>query len=174
MSTAQYKKLALNHAFTPDTVVLCDSNQKGAPVMSKNYAVFLSILLFTIFATTTRGRPTSDQNQFPAGYVPPGDLIFKQYCAACHGADAKGWGPARAALKIPAADLTTLAKRHDGKFPHEYVTGVLRFGFAKPAHGSADMPTWGPIFEYLDHYNEGAVQQRIKNLCDYLASMQEQ
>jgi hypothetical protein len=41
------------------------------------------------------------------------------------------------------------------------------------AHGSSDMPVWGPIFGWLDHYNEVSVQQRIKNLCDYLASLQE-
>lgn len=141
--------------------------------MSKRCAVLAGLLLLAFFANATQGSPATDQNQFPLNYVPPGDLIFSQYCAACHGADAKGYGPARAALRIPAADLTTLAKRHGGKFPYEYVTGVLRFGFPKRAHGSADMPTWGPIFEYLDNHNEGAVQQRTKNLCDYLASLQE-
>ena len=40
-------------------------------------------------------------------------------------------------------------------------------------HGSSDMPTWGPIFRYFDKQNERVVQQRIKNLCDYLASLQE-
>ena len=35
------------------------------------------------------------------------------------------------------------------------------------------MPTWGPIFQYYDKQSERVVQQRIKNLCDYLASLQE-
>lgn len=135
--------------------------------------VLLGALLLTVIAASTRGKPAADQNQFPSNYVPTGDLMFKQYCAACHGSDAKGHGPARAPLKLPAADLTTLAKRHGGKFPYEYVTGVLRFGPGVPSHGSADMPTWGPIFEYLDNHNQSSVQQRIKNLCDYLASLQE-
>jgi hypothetical protein len=34
------------------------------------------------------------------------------------------------------------------------------------------MPTWRPIFEYLDNNDEAAVRQRIKNLCDYLESTQ--
>jgi hypothetical protein len=34
------------------------------------------------------------------------------------------------------------------------------------------MPTWGPIFLYLDKHNEAAAQQRIKNLRNYLASLQ--
>jgi hypothetical protein len=67
-----------------------------------------------------------------------------------------------------------LAKRHGGKFPYEYVSGVLRFGTgATILHGAADMPTWGPIFHALDRNNEDVVKQRIKNLCDYLASLQE-
>ena len=141
--------------------------------MTKHHAILAGFVLLLGFAWNAKGKPPRDQNHFPATYVLPGDVMFKQYCAACHGADAKGRGPARAALRIPAADLTTLAKRHEGKFPYEYVNRVLRFGPGTPAHGSADMPTWGPIFEYLDHYNEGAVEQRIKNLSDYLASLQE-
>ena len=70
-----------------------------------------------------------------------------------------------------------------GKFPYDYVSSVLELGptpprnipseYAYPAHGSSDMPTWGPIFQYHDKQNERVVTQRIKNLCDYLASLQE-
>jgi len=31
----------------------------------------------------------------------------------------------------------------------------------------------GLIFQYLENYDENAGRQRIKNLCDYLQSMQE-
>jgi len=75
-------------------------------------------------------------------------------------------------LKTPPADLTTLAKRHQGKFPYEYVSSVLEFGPGFPAHGSSEMPAWGPIFRYQDQRNERVVKQRIKNLSDYLASLQ--
>ena len=85
----------------------------------------------------------------------------------------KGRGPARSSLKIPAGDLTTLAKRHGGDFPYDYVSNILRFGPGVAAHGSSDMPTWGPIFQYMDNYNQATVLKRIKNLCDYLASLQE-
>ena len=141
--------------------------------MSKHGAILLGMILLGTLGLATKGKAAPDNSQFSAAYVAPGDVMFRQYCAACHGRDAKGHGPARQALKIPAADLTTLAKRNGGQFPYDYVTAVLKFGPGKPAHGSADMPTWGPIFEYMDHQNEGAVQQRIKNLCDYLASLQE-
>ena len=109
----------------------------------------------------------------PPTYVPTGQQMFKQYCAACHGSDAKGQGPIAAVLKTPPPDLTTLAKRHMGKFPYAYVKSVLEFGPGPTAHGSSDMPTWGPIFRFNDKQNERVVQQRIKNLCDFLASIQE-
>lgn len=121
-------------------------------------------------AVTTRQE---DQIPLPPTYVPSGRQMYKEYCAACHGADAKGHGPATPALNTPPPDLTTLAKRNGGKFPYDYVSNVLRFGIRIAAHGSPDMPTWGPIFGYLEHYNEVAVQRRIKNLCDYLASLQQ-
>lgn len=114
-----------------------------------------------------------DETQFPLTYVPSGEQMYKQYCAACHGADAKGIGPLAPLLKTPPSDLTTLAKRHGGgKFPYDYVSSILKFGPGLAAHGSSDMPTWGPLFRYFDKQNERVVRQRIKNLCDYLASLQ--
>jgi hypothetical protein len=29
-------------------------------------------------------------------------------------------------------------------------------------------PVWGPIFRYVDNYNDAAVRQRINSLCDFL------
>jgi mono/diheme cytochrome c family protein len=138
------------------------------------YPVLLAaILIFAGGAAAQPSAPAAQQEHIPPNSVPTGKEMFKQYCAACHGLDAKGHGPARAALKVPAADLTTLSKRHGGEFPYDYVTNVLRFGPGVAAHGSSDMPTWGGIFQYMDNYNQAAVQKRVKNLCDYIASLQE-
>ena len=99
--------------------------------------------------------------------------MYKQYCAVCHGVGATGDGPAAAMLKVPPANLTTLAQRHGGAFPYDYVSSVLRFGPGPTIlHGTSDMPTWGPIFQYMDKNDEAVVKQRIKNLSDYLASLQ--
>jgi len=117
------------------------------------------------------GSPPVDE--IPADYVPSGEAMYKQYCGACHGLDGKGHGPAAFTLKTPPPDLTTLAARHMGTFPREYVENILRFGPGTAAHGSSDMPTWGTIFQLIDKNNERAVQQRIKNLTDYLASLQQ-
>ncbi len=131
--------------------------------------ILLSSLLMGTWAVAA--RPIDDT--LPPTYIPTGPQMFKQYCAVCHGSDAKGQGPLAALLKTPPPDLTTLAKRHLGKFPYDYVKNVLEFGPGPTAHGTSDMPTWGPIFRYNDKQNELIVQQRIKNLCDFLASLQE-
>jgi mono/diheme cytochrome c family protein len=138
--------------------------------MAMHRTVLLAALFLAVCAAGARANPAQDQDQLPANYVPPGGQIYKQYCAACHGADAKGNGPVGRTLKMPAPDLTTLAKRHGGKFPFEYVSGVLLFAPGVNSHGSGSMPMWGPLFEY--YYNKSSAQHRIQNLCDYLASLQ--
>jgi mono/diheme cytochrome c family protein len=98
--------------------------------------------------------------------------LFQFYCATCHGRDAKGAGPAAAALKTPPADLTRIAARNGNQFPRAAVTAFV--ADAKPmipAHGSAEMPVWGPIFRALDSSDTRA-KMRIDNLVDFLESMQ--
>ena len=112
--------------------------------------------------------------QLPPTFVPSGRQMFKEYCAACHGEDRRGRGPIAPLFRTLTPDLTTLAKRHDGTFPETYVSTVLLFGPGARAHGCIEMPVWGAIFRELDHYNEAAVRQRIKNLCEYLKSIQEE
>lgn len=137
------------------------------------YALLGGALLLVILTAVANDHRTENQAQFPPTYVPSGQQIYQQFCAACHGVSAKGDGPAASRLKTPPPDLTTLAKRNMGKFPYDYVAGVLRFGPGPSLHGSSDMPTWGPIFQIVDKNNEQAVRQRIKNLSAYLASLQE-
>ena len=108
-----------------------------------------------------------------ADEVARGRALYMRNCASCHGVDARGNGPAAFVLKTPPPDLTTLAKRHGGKFPYEYVLDVLRFGTRVVSHGSSDMPIWGPIFASMDNYDQAAVRKRIKDLSDYLMSLQQ-
>lgn len=125
-------------------------------------------------ATQAAANPHSVQeDELPATYVPPGKQTYKEYCAVCHGFDGKGNGPAASSMRKQPPILTTIAKRHGGKFPEEYVKGVLQFGPGFSAHGASEMPVWGPIFRYVENYNEAAVRRRIKNLCDFLESIQE-
>lgn len=137
------------------------------------YALLGGALLFVIFTVAANDHRTENGAQFPPTYVPSGQEIYQQFCASCHGMDAKGNGPTASRLRTMPPDLTTLAKRNMGKFPYDYVASVLRFGPGPSSHGTSDMPTWGPIFQIIDKSNERAVRQRIKNVSDYLASLQE-
>jgi mono/diheme cytochrome c family protein len=101
-----------------------------------------------------------------------GSEMFNSYCAACHGKDGKGNGPAATALKNPPANLTQLSKKNGGKFPADHVTTILRSGVAG-AHGSTDMPVWGPLFSKVSGGDDAIVQMRISNLVHYLESIQE-
>lgn len=138
-----------------------------------NQTIVFSALLLVVFAASGQGVPPVNKVQAEMPDVASGKKTFTEYCASCHGEDGKGIGPAASALKTPPSDLTKLAKMHAGKFPEDYVSEIVRIGKPVQAHGSADMPVWGPIFNTRDKFNELAVRQRIKNLCAYLATLQE-
>jgi mono/diheme cytochrome c family protein len=136
-------------------------------------AVLFGVLILGACVAEGQDKPAVAKGPTPRTIAASGKQTYMQYCASCHGIDARGEGPAAFVLKTPPPDLTTLAKRHDGKFPYEYVSDVLRFGTRILSHGSSDMPIWGPIFGSLDNYNEPAVRKRIKDLTDYLVSLQQ-
>jgi mono/diheme cytochrome c family protein len=100
-----------------------------------------------------------------------GKDMFMQYCAACHGKDGKGNGPAAPALKKAPADLTTLAARNNDKFPEARVAKYIQGDSEVTAHGSRDMPIWGDLFRQLNR-EPGVAQMRLSNLEDYLKSIQ--
>jgi mono/diheme cytochrome c family protein len=101
-----------------------------------------------------------------------GHDLFKFYCATCHGRDGRGAGPVAQSLKIPPPDLTRLARRNSGTFPRTRVEQFITSGeVMTPAHGTAEMPVWGPVFLGLDPSDVRA-RTRITNLVDYIASIQ--
>ena len=99
--------------------------------------------------------------------------LFAFYCATCHGRQGTGDGPVAAALKSPPPDLTRLARRNGGTFPRQRVEAfVTNAGdVLTPAHGSSDMPVWGPIFRGLDR-SDALVKVRIANVVTYIESIQ--
>lgn len=154
----------------------CSEHKNGITFLrTKNlrHAILPTMLLLVICIGGARiGLAQNDT--LPSRAVPSGKVMYFEYCSVCHGDEAKGDGPDSSLLKVRPTNLSTLAKRHDGKFPYEYVSDVIRLGpRTSIRHVSADMPAWGPIFQWFDKNNERVVQQRIKNLCNYLASLQE-
>ena len=101
-----------------------------------------------------------------------GPKLFQAYCAVCHGEDGKGHGVAAAGLRTAPADLTVLAKHHDGRFPANHVMDVLSNSADFTAHGSTEMPVWGPVFRSMGA-NPSLGTLRAKNLTEYLRSIQE-
>lgn len=99
-----------------------------------------------------------------------GEQMFHEYCAVCHGADARGHGPAAAAMKVPPTDLTMLSQNNDGKYPGMHVFSVIHGEANYPAHGSNDMPVWGPLFRSISGNMQ--VTERITNLCTYIETLQ--
>ncbi len=134
----------------------------------------LGILLLTLMVGL--GVAAQTIKKVPAQYTSPasGKDMYMNQCAACHGADAKGNGPAAPAMKTPPTDLTMLAKNNHGKFPANHVYSSIVGDLNVPAHGSADMPMWGNVYRSMSKGSAAEVQQRISNLTEYIKSLQVQ
>ncbi len=113
--------------------------------------------------------PVVPAAQTPAGVRPsPGRELYLDYCSPCHGLQGKGDGPAGPTLKERPPDLTRLSSRMKGEFPRAHVRETIVAG--RKAHGSPDMPTWGPIFrEVLGARDAGA---RVNDLVTYIEQIQ--
>lgn len=130
----------------------------------------LAILLSPALAGAQQQPPPPPKvNVEPAKPLPATDAkqMFTSYCAPCHGVSAKGDGPAAAALNPKPADLTQFAKRRGGTFSAKDFEDKLNGMAMAPAHGSSQMPVWGPIFRQF-----GNEQLRVANLRKYVESLQ--
>jgi mono/diheme cytochrome c family protein len=121
---------------------------------------------------TPQGKQGKEIKSVHIAYTEPtsGAQMYKNYCAACHGMEGKGDGPAARFLKAPPADLRTMAQRNNGKYPADYVAATLRSGTDSRAHGTSDMPIWGPVFRSRD---KRGTQLRIHNLTEFVESLQQ-
>src|SRR5262245_46160980 len=133
--------------------------------------------VFAVLLVSASFGPATLRAQKPS--TPPlvidsmsGHDLFQFYCAPCHGPEGRGKGPVAAALKTPPADLTKIAERHGGSFPRADIVRFVSEGPKLiPAHGSIDMPVWGPIFRAIDP-SEPRARIRIDNLVSFLESIQ--
>ena len=139
----------------------------------------LKLLLVTAFiAILAVGMSYADQTTskvtIPVTKTPAtsGKQMYVNYCAPCHGVDGRGQGPVAPALKTPPTDLTVLSRNNHGKFPDAHVVTVLQDGAEINAHGSAQMPVWGPILGKMNQSIPQDRMLRISNLSRYLETMQ--
>ena len=136
-------------------------------------AVGLGIALFVSGAAFSQEQSSSKKPYEELIYSVRGPDLYRAHCAACHGLQGKGDGPVGAALKTKPADLTTLSKNNAGNFPtqrvQKFISGVEP---SVRAHGSREMPVWGPIFHQVEEDRDfGNV--RLQNLIKYLGTIQQ-
>ena len=136
-----------------------------------NAAVCAVLLVGGFAARASAGQTTRPATPPPVIESMYGPDLYRHYCATCHGRDGKGDGPAGGALKVPPSDLTVLARRQKGVFPAAAVESIIRGGTTVAAHGSVEMPVWGPIFYALDP-SDARVKARIGALVSHIATIQ--
>lgn len=106
-----------------------------------------------------------------------GEALYVELCAVCHGVSGKGDGPAAPALSVELSDLTKLAAANGGEFPAMEVEKAITGSKAVTAHGTAEMPVWGRVFEDVRPDHKPAARwtfarARIYNLTEYIKSLQ--
>jgi len=132
------------------------------------------LLLSLVAGAMTAAVAASAQSDPPMPRLVPieGSQIFQNHCAACHGNDGRGKGPAAASLKHRVPDLTSIARRNGGTFPRSRVKAYIAGTEDTPsAHGSREMPVWGPIFHDFE-WDQDLGEVRLQNITDYLESLQ--
>jgi mono/diheme cytochrome c family protein len=138
-------------------------------VRSRGKIALLALPILCLPALLVAQQPPPKVKVEPVKPINASDApaMFKSYCAPCHGVSGKGDGPAAAALNPKPADLTQFAKRRGGTFSAKDFEDKLNGMAMAPAHGSSDMPVWGPIFRQM-----GNEQLRLANLRKYVESLQ--
>jgi mono/diheme cytochrome c family protein len=137
----------------------------------------LAVVCFVLAGVSAAAQTTARTTDPSARLIDSvkGADLFRAHCAACHGSEGKGDGPAGLALKKKVPDLTLLAKNNKGQFPSAYVRrtitgeGVVEWAISL---GSREMPIWGPIFHQIESdLDWGNV--RLVNLTKYVESIQQ-
>ena len=146
--------------------------------MRVRMACLVSLLFLLSAFVHSQSNPQSSNTEIkkaPAIYTNPtsGRQMYDAYCASCHGQGGKGNGPAAPALKAVPTDLTQLTAKNGGKYPASHVAEVIKGDMMMPAHGSKDMPVWGPVFLHLEQQDPGMEQLRVRNLTKYIEGLQQ-
>jgi mono/diheme cytochrome c family protein len=131
----------------------------------------LLTLIAAVSAALVSAQGTNEKTQSLVIASTSGRDLFAFYCATCHGRDGTGNGPTAPALNVKPSDLTGISVRNGGIFPHAAVVARLTGDRLPEAHGSSEMPVWGPVFGGLDP-NDRLNRIRLANIVSYLESIQ--
>jgi mono/diheme cytochrome c family protein len=134
-------------------------------------AILAAISAAAVLGTLSAQQPQTEHRSWLLA-SPYGVDNFHAYCSPCHGRDGTGNGPVARALKKAPPDLTTIMIRHNNVFPRGEIRAFIANGSPEhPAHGSGDMPVWGPTFHALDS-SDRAADIRLANIVEYISSIQ--
>jgi len=92
-------------------------------------------------AIAVTGLAVAACQNVPVAEVQVARQDFANHCAACHGADARGNGPAAAGMAVPPPDLTRLSARNGGAFPLVAVMSQID----SYTRGPGSMPEFGSL-----------------------------
>ena len=141
-------------------------------ILKRNLKAIIFIGGFSLIQSTIQAERAQEQHL--------GENVFMNNCATCHGQEGKGNGPMAAQLVKAPIDLTLLSKNNGGSFPEAEVYQLIdgrrvvvtdEGRKAETFHGPKDMPIWGDTFRTIEG-DEGAVDELISNLLEYLKSIQ--
>jgi mono/diheme cytochrome c family protein len=133
----------------------------------------LAVVALVAFGSTVaaQGKPKVERTPVQPTSATDAAGMFQSYCAACHGKEGKGNGPAAKALTKTPADLTQLSAKNGGKFPEIEVSRYIEGADEVPAHGNRDMPVWGDLLRYAGG-GRGLIPLRVKALTEYIKTLQ--
>ena len=141
--------------------------------MRQTVTAVLSILLLSALAVGQQSGAETKTATPSKSELVSGKQLYVSYCAMCHGTDAKGGGPFSPQLKVWPPDLTQMAKKNKGTYPAMRVAESIDGEFGKAAHGSREMPIWGPVFRSMAHGRQDSAQVRINSVVKYLETLQQ-
>lgn len=150
------------------------SSNLAQPVQNEEVMVkrifFLGLAMSVVLATSYADQGKNVVIQVKRTDPTSGKQMYSSYCAPCHGTEGRGNGPMASQLRAHPADLTTLARNNNGKFPENHVVAVLKFG---AEHNQDQMPVWGRVLGNMSNvYKQQERDLRTSNLTRYLHSIQ--
>lgn len=152
--------------------------------MNLLHLILIPTMVFTLGLCLHPLGVAADQPTAPdKEQVKSGETDFHDFCAPCHGEDARGGGPVAVELKTAPPSLREIAKRRNGSFDPVEVTKQIDGRDMPRAHGTPEMPIWGSLFRFVAELTgalgsdtkraEKEAQEHIAALVKYLETIQD-
>jgi mono/diheme cytochrome c family protein len=99
-----------------------------------------------------------------------GELLYRRYCASCHGVTGRGDGPVAGALQPPPTDLT-----HSNSEVPDLMQEIAGRN-ATRAHGTSEMPVWGQVLEeslVKEPHRRRTTLMHLRAVAEYVRSLRQ-